>query len=136
MRKLSLLALFTFVLTLAPLVAFAQDNSQKAGIVIDAPVKVDVKVEKTSVLVKPAITVQPADVRVNVQPAPVTVTPVNKVDVTVLPAPVVIQGDPWYDHWYVWTGLAVIVAGATVGGVCGTGHCGGGDHTTVNMPGR
>ena len=49
MRKLSLLALFTFVLTLAPLVAVAQVNSTDEVIHQD----IVVQPSKASVLVKP-----------------------------------------------------------------------------------
>ena len=136
MKKLALFAiLFGFLLGATTVYAQDATHSAAAGIVIDAPVKVDVNVQpaKASVLVK-------------VQPADVTVTPVNHVNVqpavnniTVKPADVVVQPaqrwefekEPWF-----WVATVVIVGGIVTAGVCAGGYCGGTHHSTVQFTGQ
>lgn len=80
---------------------------EKGGVGVVAPVNVTVNVPEA---LPPII--------VNVPPAP---TPV-----------VVIQPPkktPIYKEWWFWTLITAAAAGAVVGGVCGSGHCG----TTTNV---
>lgn len=136
----SIAVMFAFLCTTSlPMAAFAEPPKAGPAITVDAPVTVDVKVPRT--VLKPNIVVNVPEAatpvfspNVQVNPTPIEFKPTYVApSVIVQPAPVVVQQDQWYKNPWVWVGIGVLVTGATVGGVCGAGHCGGGSHTSVNF---
>jgi len=133
-KSVAMLVLFSFVMGMAPMAyagggtdpnttASAPADNGNLNVTVDAPVSVVVKPTPVTVENKfaPTVHVAPTSVVNNVAPAPVKV--------------VIEKGDEWYRQWWVWTLIGVGIAGGTAGIVCGTGHCGGGDTTTVNLGG-